>query len=161
MVKKIRIATVFLLAVCLFSVYTTRDAEAVAHFADIVQALDDRIVSILTSAETTRDFLQTKLTNNLDKFTGGAITRKQLCKKVRKLEGKADRRRNRFDRKIAVASRRKIRKLRNKGAPVSFITSAQALRDQGHIDKHLLYDTFDTAIIAAQLVASPCTLNLP
>jgi hypothetical protein len=162
MVKKVRIATVFLLAACLFSVYTTRKAEATAHFADIVQALDDRIVSIITSATTTRDLLQTKLTNNLDRFTDGVITRKELCKKIRRLESKADRKRNKFDRKIAKASRRKIRKLRNLGAPQTpYIDNAQALRDQGHIDKHVLYDTFDTAIIAAQLVATPCTLNLP
>ena len=153
--KKILVAAVFLLAICLFSLCTARITEAAPTPDDIISKLEARLNSILSDATDRKNKLSNKVTTQINKFNTDKLSRKAFCSELDSIQVNSEDARKRFDKQITTATRKKIKDLRKVGANSSYINTAQDMGEDAHDEKHALYDTLDTAIDNAKQIPSP------
>ncbi|HHT9125243.1 MAG TPA: hypothetical protein ACFYD6_05415 [Candidatus Brocadiia bacterium] len=158
MSKKVKIAGIFLLTVCLLSLSMTQITEGAPTPDQIIDKLQERLDSILLKAETKQLNLSLDVDAKVNKYTHGQISRTAFCSSLDKIQEETDDAREKFNRRIIRVSQLRITQLQNIGADSSYITTAEGMRDDAGDEKDALYDTLDTEIANAEQVPSPwCT----
>lgn len=154
---KIKVVGMFLLAVCLSSLYTARITEAAVSPQDVIDRLQTRLDRIYLRAESTQASLSLNVDTLKRKFDHNTISQTSFCSGLRTAQRHSDNARTRFNREIIRETNRALRDLQRIGADASFINDA---RNRGTTERNLkdaLYDELDTVIADAKVIASPCT----
>lgn len=154
---KIKVVGIFLLAVCLSSLYTARIAEAALRPEDIIDKLQTRLDRIYLKADRAQGNLSLNVDTLKRKFDHNTISRTSFCSGLRTAQRHSDNARTRFNREILRETNRAIKDLQRIRADASFIDDA---RNRGTTERNLkdaLYDELDAIIADAKVIASPCT----
>lgn len=156
--SKIKIAGIFLLAVCLSFLCLAPTTEAAPNPDIILAKLQARLDIILLDAASRKNELSDKVTTWINKFTTDKISQNKFCSELDSLQEGSNNARDRFDRKINKEAQRTINKLQNIGADPSYTTTAEGKKDTALTKNDTLYDAVDTAIDNGKQLASPsCT----
>lgn len=154
---KIKVVGIFLMTVCLSSLYTARITEAALSPQDIVNKLQTRLDRIYLRAEHTQSSLSLNVDTLKRKFDHNTISRISFCSGLRAVQVRSDNARTSFNREIIRETNRAIKDLQRIRADASFIDTARNKRDAERNLKDALFNELDTVIADAKVIASPCT----
>lgn len=154
--SKTKIVGISVLTVFLFSLCTPRTTQAVPTPDEILNKLQTRLDTIISSKATQkRDKLLGGVTKLVDRFKANKVSLTKFLSRLDGLQKKADKAQERFEKKIARLTQKAIKKLQKTGADQSFIDTAQDKEGKARNDRDVLYDDLDEAIDDARDLASP------